>query len=102
MQVSVDKELIRVVDLHKSFGDLHVLQGVTEQISKGEVVSVIGPSGGGKSTFLRCLNLLETPSSGHIYFEGTDITDKKVDINVHRQKMGMVFQHFNVFNNLSV
>ena len=102
MQVSVDKELIRVVDLHKSFGDLHVLQGVTEQISKGEVVSVIGPSGGGKSTFLRCLNLLETPSSGHIYFEGTDITDKKVDINVHRQKMGMVFQHFNVFNNLTV
>jgi len=100
--VSVDKELIRVVDLHKSFGDLHVLQGVTEQISKGEVVSVIGPSGGGKSTFLRCLNLLETPSSGHIYFEGTDITDKKVDINVHRQKMGMVFQHFNVFNNLTV
>ena len=102
MQVSVDKELIRVVDLHKSFGDLHVLQGVTEQISKEEVVSVIGPSGGGKSTFLRCLNLLETPSSGHIYFEGTDITDKKVDINVHRQKMGMVFQHFNVFNNLTV
>ena len=102
MQVSVDKELIRVVDLHKSFGDLHVLQGVTEQISKGEVVSVIGPSGGGKRTFLRCLNLLETPSSGHIYFEGTDITDKKVDINVHRQKMGMVFQHFNVFNNLTV
>ena len=102
MQVSVDKELIRVVDLHKSFGDLHVLQGVTEQISKGEVVSVIGPSGGGKSTFLRCLNLLETPSSGHIYFEGTDSTDKKVDINVHRQKMGMVFQHFNVFNNLTV
>ena len=79
-----------------------MLQGVTEQISKGEVVSVIGPSGGGKSTFLRCLNLLETPSSGHIYFEGTDITDKKVDINVHRQKMGMVFQHFNVFNNLTV
>ena len=65
-------------------------------------MSVIGPSGGGKSTFLRCLNLLETPDGGHIYFEGTDITDKKVDINVHRQKMGMVFQHFNVFNNLTV
>ena len=72
-------------------------------ISKGEVVSVIGPSGGGKSTFLRCLNLLEVPTSGHIYFEGVDITDKSVDINVHRQKMGMVFQHFNVFpNNLTV
>lgn len=102
MQVNGDNELIEVVDLHKSFGNLHVLQGVTEHISKGEVVSVIGPSGGGKSTFLRCLNLLETPTKGHIYFEGTDITDKKVDINVHRQKMGMVFQHFNVFNNLTV
>ena len=90
------------MDLHKSFGNLQVLKGVTEHISKGEVVSVIGPSGGGKSTFLRCLNLLETPDGGHIYFEGTDITDKKVDINVHRQKMGMVFQHFNVFNNLTV
>ena len=97
MQVNGEKELIQVVDLHKSFG-----KGVTEHISKGEVVSVIGPSGGGKSTFLRCLNLLETPDGGHIYFEGTDITDKKVDINVHRQKMGMVFQHFNVFNNLTV
>ncbi len=102
MQVNGENELIQVVDLHKSFGNLQVLRGVTEHISKGEVVSVIGPSGGGKSTFLRCLNLLETPTSGHIYFEGTDITDKKVDINVHRQKMGMVFQHFNVFNNLTV
>ena len=97
-----ENQLIQVVDLHKSFGNLQVLKGVTEHISKGEVVSVIGPSGGGKSTFLRCLNLLETPDGGHIYFEGTDITDKKVDINVHRQKMGMVFQHFNVFNNLTV
>lgn len=97
-----DNFLIRVEDLHKSFGSLQVLRGVTEQISKGEVVSVIGPSGGGKSTFLRCLNLLEVPTSGHIYFEGVDITDKSVDINVHRQKMGMVFQHFNVFNNLTV
>ena len=97
-----DNVLIRVEDLHKSFGSLQVLRGVTEQISKGEVVSVIGPSGGGKSTFLRCLNLLEVPTSGHIYFEGVDITDKSVDINVHRQKMGMVFQHFNVFNNLTV
>ena len=100
--MSGEIELIQVVDLHKSFGNLSVLQGVTEHISQGEVVSIIGPSGGGKSTFLRCLNLLEVPTKGHIYFEGTDITDKKVDINVHRQKMGMVFQHFNVFNNLTV
>ena len=100
--MSASSELIRVEDLHKSFGSLQVLKGVSETISKGEVVSIIGPSGGGKSTFLRCLNLLETPTSGHIYFEGTDITDKSVDINLHRQKMGMVFQHFNVFNNLTV
>lgn len=92
-----EKELIRVEDLHKSFGSLQVLKGVTEHVDQGEVVSVIGPSGGGKSTFLRCLNLLETPTSGKIYFEGTDITDKNVDINLHRQKMGMVFQHFNLF-----
>ena len=97
-----EKELIRVEDLHKSFGSLQVLKGVTEHVDQGEVVSVIGPSGGGKSTFLRCLNLLETPTSGKIYFEGTDITDKNVDINLHRQKMGMVFQHFNLFNNLTV
>ena len=94
--------LIQVTDLHKSFGDLHVLKGVNQQIQKGEVVSVIGPSGGGKSTFLRCLNLLEIPESGTILFEGVNITDKKVDINVHRQKMGMVFQHFNVFPNMTV
>ena len=99
--MSASSELIRVEDLHKSFGSLQVLKGVSETISKGEVVSIIGPSGGGKSTFLRCLNLLETPTSGRIYFEGTDITDKSVDINLHRQKMGMVFQHFNVFNNLT-
>ena len=97
-----EKELIRVEDLHKSFGSLQVLKGVTEHVNHGEVVSVMGPSGGGKSTFLRCLNLLETPTSGKIYFEGTDITDKNVDINLHRQKMGMVFQHFNVFPNMSV
>lgn len=102
MQVSANNEIIRVEDLHKSFGSLQVLKGVTEHVSKGEVVSIIGPSGGGKSTFLRCLNLLEVPNSGHIYFEGVDITDKNVDINLHRQKMGMVFQHFNVFNNLTV
>ncbi|MBS6517408.1 MAG: amino acid ABC transporter ATP-binding protein [Clostridium sp.] len=94
--------MITVENLHKRFGSLHVLKGVTEHIEKGEVVSIIGPSGGGKSTFLRCLNLLEVPDEGRILFEGTDITDKKVDINLHRQKMGMVFQHFNVFPNMSV
>ena len=97
-----EKELIRVEDLHKSFGSLQVLKGVTEHVNHGEVVSVIGPSGGGKSTFLRCLNLLETPTSGKIYFEGIDITDKNVDINLHRQKMGMVFQHFNLFPNMTI
>ena len=102
MQVNANNEIIRVEDLHKSFGSLQVLKGVTEHVSKGEVVSIIGPSGGGKSTFLRCLNLLEVPNSGHIYFEGVDITDKNVYINLHRQKMGMVFQHFNVFYNLTV
>ena len=94
--------IITVENLHKRFGSLHVLKGVTEHIGKGEVVSIIGPSGGGKSTFLRCLNLLEVPDEGQILFEGIDITDKKVDINLHRQKMGMVFQHFNVVPNMSV
>ncbi|MDO4266329.1 MAG: amino acid ABC transporter ATP-binding protein [Eubacteriales bacterium] len=94
--------MIRVENLEKHFGSLQVLKGVNQVIKKGEVVSVIGPSGGGKSTFLRCLNLLETPDGGQIFFEGTDITDKKVDINIHRQKMGMVFQHFNVFPNMTV
>ena len=101
------ENLIETVDLHKSFvvqgrGTLHVLKGVTEHISRGEVVSIIGPSGGGKSTFLRCLNLLEVPEQGKIIFEGVEITGAKVDINLHRQKMGMVFQHFNVFPHLSV
>ena len=94
--------MIKTIDLHKSFGDLHVLKGISEHIKPNEVVSVIGPSGGGKSTFLRCLNLLEKPDSGIILFEGTDITNSKVDINIHRQKMGMVFQNFNVFPHLSV
>ena len=95
-------EMIKTVDLHKSFGKLKVLTGVNETIHKGEVVSIIGPSGGGKSTFLRCLNLLEIPEKGHIFFEGEEITGKKVDIDKHRQKMGMVFQQFNVFPHLSV
>ena len=94
--------LIDVSDLHKSFGELQVLKGVSEHISKGEVVSIIGPSGGGKSSFLRCLNLLEVPDSGHIFFEGEDITAKGVNIDLHRQKMGMVFQHFNVFPHMTV
>ena len=100
MQTNI--EMIKTVDLHKSFGKLHVLQGVNETISKGEVVTVIGPSGGGKSTFLRCLNLLEVPEKGQIFFEGTDITQKGVNIDLHRQKMGMVFQNFNVFPHLDV
>ena len=95
-------EMIKTVDLHKSFGDLKVLTGVNQTIEKGEVVSIIGPSGGGKSTFLRCLNLLETPTSGKIIFDGADICDKGTDINKHRQKMGMVFQQFNLFNNMNV
>lgn len=89
--------MIRVENLKKDFGRLQVLKGVTEEIRQNEVVSIIGPSGSGKSTLLRCLNLLEVPSSGKIFFHDVDLTDKKVDINVHRQKMGMVFQHFNLF-----
>ena len=95
-------ELIKTVNLHKSFGDLHVLTGVNQTIHKGEVVSIIGPSGGGKSTFLRCLNLLEKPEEGQIFFNGAEITGKGVDIDKHRQKMGMVFQQFNVFPHLTV
>ena len=95
-------EIIKTVNLHKSFGDLHVLQGVNQTIHKGEVVSIIGPSGGGKSTFLRCLNLLEKPEKGQIFFDGKEITGKNVNIDQHRQKMGMVFQQFNVFPHLTV
>ena len=96
------EELIKTIDLYKSFGELEVLKGISETVRKGEVVSIIGPSGGGKSTFLRCLNLLEKPEKGTIIFEGEEITGKKVDIDRHRQKMGMVFQHFNVFPHLTV
>ncbi len=94
--------LIEVVNLTKSFGELNAVDDVSAVIKKGEIVVIIGPSGSGKSTFLRCLNLLEVPTSGHIIFEGTDITDKSVDINIHRQKMGMVFQQFNLFPHLTV
>ncbi|MDE7066254.1 MAG: amino acid ABC transporter ATP-binding protein [Schaedlerella arabinosiphila] len=89
---------MKVEEIHKVFDDsLHALNGVSEEIQKGEVVVIVGPSGSGKSTFLRSLNLLEVPTSGHIYFEGVDITGKQTDIDRHRQKMGMVFQHFNLF-----
>ena len=94
--------LIRVQDLGKSFGSIDVLKGITVDIHKGDVVFVVGPSGSGKSTFLRSLNLLEEPTSGHIFFEGTDITDPKTDIDKHRQKMGMVFQQFNLFPHMDI
>lgn len=94
--------MIHVNNLHKSFGKNDVLKGINEHIKKGEVVVVIGPSGSGKSTFLRCLNLLEEPTSGEIVFEGNSITDKKVDINKIREKMGMVFQQFNLFPHKTV
>ena len=94
--------MIDVKNLTKSFGDLEVLKGVSQHISKGERVVLIGPSGSGKSTFLRCLNLLETPTGGEIIFEGQSITDDKCDINKIRQKMGMVFQHFNLFPNMTI
>lgn len=97
-----DNVLIEVKDLHKYFGKNEVLKGISTEIRQGEVVAIIGPSGCGKSTFLRSLNLLETPTSGTITFEGTDITDKSVDIDKMRQKIGMVFQQFNLFPNYTV
>ena len=94
--------LIKVDGLQKSFGDIEVLKGIDAEIKKGDVIVVIGASGSGKSTFLRCLNLLEEPTGGQIYFEGTEITDPKVNINLHRQKMGMVFQQFNLFPHMTI
>ncbi len=99
-----DNFIIQTTDLCKHYngGKIKALDGVTTGISKGEVVCIIGPSGSGKSTFLRSLNLLEVPTSGQIIFEGVDISDKKVNINIHRQKMGMVFQHFNLFPHMTI
>ena len=94
--------LFEIKNLQKKFGSLTVFDGLSETICKGDVVVIIGPSGGGKSTFIRCLNLLEQPTAGKIYFEGEDITAKGFDVNKHRQKVGMVFQQFNLFNNLTV
>ena len=94
--------IIRTEGLKKNFGDLEVLKGIDVSIRRGEVVSIIGPSGGGKSTFLRCLNLLEQPTAGKIFFKGQDITDKKLNISKYRQQIGMVFQNFNVFPNMTV
>lgn len=94
--------MIEVIDLKKSFKENEVLKGISITIDKGDIVSVIGPSGSGKSTFLRCLNCMEDPSGGQIIFDGVDIADMKVDINLHRRKMGMVFQQFNLFNNMTV
>ena len=94
--------MIDVINLKKDFNGNHVLNGINVTINKGDIVCVIGPSGSGKSTFLRCLNCMEDPSSGQIIFNGVDIADMSVDINVHRRKMGMVFQHFNLFPNMTV
>lgn len=94
--------MIDVINLRKSFDDLEVLKGINFQVNKGDIVAIIGPSGSGKSTFLRCLNCMEDPTEGKIIFNGVDIADMSVDINIHRRHMGMVFQHFNLFNNKTV
>ena len=94
--------MISVKELTKDFGENYVLRGINAEINKGDVICVIGPSGSGKSTFLRCLNLLEKPTGGKIIFEGCDLTDKKTDLNLHRQKMGMVFQQFNLFPHMTI
>ena len=100
--MNANDAMIKVVDLHKSFGDNNVLNGVNIEIHKGEVLVIIGPSGCGKSTFLRCLNMLETPTSGNIYLDGTDVTKPSTNINRQRQKMMMVFQHFNLFPHMTI
>ena len=102
--MNANETLIKVEGLQKYYkgGEIKALDGINTEIKKGEVVVVIGPSGSGKSTFLRCLNLLEVPTGGSIFFEGTDITDEKTNINIHRQKMGMVFQHFNLFPHMTI
>lgn len=97
-----NNNIIEVRNLCKNFGSLQVLKDISTDFKREQVVSLIGPSGGGKSTFLRCLNLLETPTSGQIIFDDVDLCSKGVDINIHRQKIGMVFQHFNLFNNMNV
>ena len=94
--------MIDVINLEKHFGDKNVLDGISVKVEKGDIVCIIGPSGSGKSTFLRCLNCMEDPTGGQIIFNGVDIADFSVDINIHRRKMGMVFQHFNLFNNKTV
>ncbi|HBR01386.1 MAG TPA: amino acid ABC transporter ATP-binding protein, partial [Ruminiclostridium sp.] len=94
--------MIDVIDLKKNFGHLEVLKGITTTIKEGEKIAIVGPSGSGKSTFLRCLNCMEDPTGGAVVFEGVDIADMKVDINIHRRHMGMVFQQFNLFNNKTV
>ena len=100
--MTADNVLFEIKELKKNFGDLEVLKGIHTTIRKGEVVVVIGPSGSGKSTFIRCLNLLETPTEGQIIFEGSCITDKGYAVHKHREKVGMVFQQFNLFNNLTI
>ena len=93
--------MINITNLYKNFGDLEVLKNISTEIKKGEIISIIGPSGSGKSTFLRCINKLEEPSSGHIYIDGMDLMDKNTDINKVRERVGMVFQHFNLFPNMT-
>ncbi len=103
MSDNMTKEpILKIVDLKKNFGDLEVLKGLNQEIREGEVVTIVGPSGCGKSTFLRCMNLLEQPTSGHIYFDGVDLMSKEVNVTEHRRRIGMVFQHFNVFPHLTV
>ena len=100
-EFAYDGPMVKIVDLHKSFGDNHVLRGIDLEVAKGEVVVLMGPSGSGKSTMLRCINLLETPTSGHIYIEGQEITAPGTDVNKLRERVGMVFQQFNLFPHLS-